>query len=66
MARNQLYPEGTETMNVTVPATLKNRLAKVAERDRQSRSQIVTRILEGWLDANPYVSDSPAEAVSVG
>jgi metal-responsive CopG/Arc/MetJ family transcriptional regulator len=52
LARKELYPEGTETMNVTVPASLKERLDRVAGRDRQSRSQTVTRILEGWLDVN--------------
>lgn len=49
MARTPLYPEGSDTMNVVVPSTVKSGLQAVAIQRRQSVSALVTVILEDWL-----------------
>lgn len=49
MPRNSLYPEGGTEMNVYVPVTVRDGLRAVAQRQRQSVSQLVTVILEDYL-----------------
>ena len=50
MPRNSLYPEGAEQLNVIVPRPVKDGLRVVAQQHpRQSVSQLVAVILEGWL-----------------
>lgn len=49
MAREGLYPEGSTTMNVVVPTSVKTGIARAAKRQRQSASALVTVILEDWL-----------------
>ena len=49
MARAPLYPEGSTTMNVVLPASLKVELQALAVRERLSLSAFITRALEDWL-----------------
>jgi len=49
MARSAMYPEGSTTMTVALPVPLKAGLQRMAGRQRQSVSQIVTVILEDYL-----------------
>jgi hypothetical protein len=48
MPRKALYPEGSQQLNVIVPSTVKAAVNRVAERRRQSTSQLVAAILETW------------------
>ena len=59
MARKRLYAEGWKQLNAIVPGSVKDRLEVVAEREGQSVSQIVTRILK------EHLPESEPEAVSV-
>ena len=49
MPREGLYPEGSTTMNVVVPTSVKAGISRAAKRQRQSASALVTVILEDWL-----------------
>ena len=49
MGQAVLYPEGRTTMNVVVSVPVKEGLRSVAQRQRQSVSQVVSIILEDYL-----------------
>ena len=49
MARTALYPEGASMMNNYGPTPVIEAITRVAQRQRQSRSQLVFIIIEDWL-----------------
>jgi len=49
MARKPMYPEGSTTMHLVVPSTVRSGITRLAQQQRQSTSQLVTVILEDWL-----------------
>lgn len=57
MARSSLYPEGSTTVNMVVPTTVKTRLRDVAIKRRLSMSAVATAIFEDWLRRN--TTDQP-------
>jgi len=49
LSRTALYPEGASMMNNYGPKPVIEAITRIAQSQRQSRSQLVFRILEAWL-----------------